>query len=50
MFASEALADLDAPVVAAGDDETEDDVEEDEDEQGRDLVLELEAPNRADRE
>ena len=50
MFATEALADLDAAVVAAGGDETEDDEEEDEEEQGRDPVLELEAANRADTE
>ena len=53
LFASEALADLDAAVVAAsGDeiDEEEDDEEEDDDEDGLDLILELEAANRADTE
>ena len=50
MFTNEALADLDAAVVAAGGDETEDNEEEVEEEQGRDLVLEMEAANRADTE
>ena len=50
MFTIEALADLNAAVVAAGGDETQDDEEEDKEEQGRDPVLELEAANRADTE
>ena len=50
LFTSEALADLDAAVVAAGGDETEDDDEENEDEECRDPILELEAANRADTE
>ena len=50
LFTSEALADLNAAVVAAGGDETEDDNEENEDEEGRDPILELEAANRADTE
>ena len=50
LFTSGALADLDAVVEAAGGDETEDDDEENEDEEGRDLILELEAANRADTE
>ena len=50
LFTSEALADLDAAVVAAGGDETEDDDEENEDEENRDLILELEDANRADKE
>ena len=52
LFTNEALADLDAAVVAAGGDkidEEEDDDEED-DEDGRDPMLELEAANRADTE
>ena len=50
---SEALADLDAAVVAAGGDEMDDEDDGDEDvddDEGRDLILELEAANRADRE
>ena len=53
LFMSEALADLDAAVVAAGGDEIddEDDGEEDVDEdEGRGPILELEAVNRADTE
>ena len=50
LFTSEALADLDAAVVAAGGDETEDDDEDNEDEEGRDPILELEAANRANTE
>ena len=50
LFTSGALADLDAAVVAAGGDKTEDDYEENEDEEGRDPLLELEAANRADTE
>ena len=51
LFTSEALADLDAAVVAAGGDEIdEEDVDEDDDEDGRDPMLELEAANRADTE
>ena len=53
LFMSEALADLDAAVVAAGGDEIddEDDGKEDvDDDEGRDPILELEAANRADRE
>ena len=52
-FMSEALADLDAAVVAAGGDEIddEDDGEEDvDDDEGRDLILKLEEANRADTE
>ena len=40
LFTSEALADLDAEVVAAAGDKLEDDKEENEDE-GRDPILEL---------
>ena len=50
---SEALADLDAAVVAAGGDEIDDEDDGDEDvddDEGRDLILELEAANRADTE
>ena len=53
LFMREALADLDAAVVAAGGDEIDDgdygeeDVDDDE---GCDLILELEAANRADTE
>ena len=53
MFMSEALTDLDGAVVAAGGDEIDDDVDGDEDvdvDEGRDLILELEAANRADTE
>ena len=52
MFTSEALADLDTAVVAAGGDEmdNEEDGEVDDDEDGCDLILELEAANRADTE
>ena len=53
LFMSEVLADLDAAVVATGGDkiDDEDDGEEDEDvDEGRDLILELEAANRADTE
>ena len=50
IFTNEALADLDAAVVAAGGDETQDDEEEDEEEHDRDPALELEAANRADTE
>ena len=52
LFTKEALADLDAAVVAAGGDEIdeEEDDDEDDDEGGRDLMLELEAANRADTE
>ena len=50
MFTSEALADLDAAVVAAGGDEMDDeeDGEVDDHKDGRDPILELEAANRAD--
>ena len=52
LFTSEALADLDAAVVAASGDEIdeEEDVDQGDDEDGRDLLLELEAANRADTE
>ena len=52
LFTSEALADLDAAVVAAGGDEIDDeeDGEEDDDEDVRDPILELEAANRDDTE
>ena len=52
LFTREALADLDAAVVAAGSDEkdVEEDDDEDDDEDGRDPLLELEAANRADTE
>ena len=52
LFMSEALADLDAAVVAAGGDEVddEDDGEEDVDDEGGDPIQELEAANRADTE
>ena len=52
LFTREALADLDAAVVAAGGDEMdeEEDDDEDDDEDGRDPMLELEAANRADTE
>ena len=52
LFTSEALADLDAAVVAAGGDEIDDeeDGEEDDDEEGRDPILGLEGANRADTE
>ena len=50
LFTSEALADLDAAVVAASGDETKDDDEENEAEEGRDPILELVAANKADKE
>ena len=52
LFTSEALADLDAAVVAAGSDEMdeEEDDDEDDDEDGPDPILELEAANKADTE
>ena len=52
LFTSEALADLDLAVVAAGGDEIEEgeDVDEDDTEDGRDPMLKLEAANRADTE
>ena len=53
LFMSEALADLDAAVVAAGGDEIDDEVDESEDvddDEGRGTILELEAANRADTE
>ena len=53
LFTTEALADLDAAVVAGGGDkiDDEDDGEEDvDDDEGRDPILELEVANRADTE
>ena len=52
LFTNEALADLDAAVVAAGGDEIDEeaDDEEDDDKDGPDPILELEAANREDRE
>ena len=52
LFTKEALADVDAAVVAAGGDQIdeEEDDDEDDDEDGRALMLELEAANRADTE
>ena len=53
LFTSEALADLDQAVVAAGGDDIDDeDVGEEDvdDDEGRDLILELEAANSADTE
>ena len=50
LFTSEALADLDAVVVAAGGDkiDEEEDDDEDDDEDGRDQIQKLEATDRAD--
>ena len=50
MFTNEALADMDAEVVATGGNETEDNEKEDEKEHGRDPMSELEVANRADTE
>ena len=49
-FMSEVLADLDAAVVAAGGDKIDDGEDVDDDEKGRDPILELEAADRADTE
>ena len=50
LFMSEALADLDAAVVAARVNEIDDGEEDVDDDEGRDPILELEAANRADTE
>ena len=53
LFTSEALADLDAAVVAAGADEIDDEDDGEEgvdDDEGHDPILELEAANRSDTE
>ena len=50
LFTCEVLADLDAAAVAAGGDETEGHDKENEGEEGRDPILELEAANRANTE
>ena len=47
LFTTEALADLDAAEVAAAGDVSEADDEENEDQQGQEPILELEATKRA---